>query len=510
MTNTPHLGLPLLAVAQAQKHVTHNEALASLDALVHLAVKERNRTDPPASPEEGDRYLVGEDAVSAFAAHDGEIALFDLGAWRFLPPRPGWRAYVAAEDAILVFDGSSWRDLGHYNRELAHVERLGIGTASDDLNRLAAKLNAVLFTALTGPEGGSGDLRFVLNKGEAANVLSQLYQRGYSGRAETGLIGSDDFRIRVSPDGSGWRDALHVDATTGTVSFPSGCAARPPNLLVNGHFLVNHRGFAGGALTVGAFGFDRWKAGPGGCTILRSGDGTVNLTGAVEQVMDVGQAPALTGAATFAGLTLTLSVENPSAPIPILVGAQSAVIPEGSGRRSATVTLGAGETGHVTVRLQPSGTCSFARARLEPGSAAMPWTHESLDIEEARCRRYYQRLVAGNGSAAILGALGQRVAGNAIEIPCTLPTPMRANPILLTSGFGWANGAPTGNQIGFFDNAAGAWTSLSGGLAIVPANMRPASVLVKLQAGTSFTGAAGAVGVLHVGGAAYIALQAEL
>ncbi len=46
MTDTPHLALPLLAAAQAQKHVTHNEALAMIDALVHLAVKERF-TGPP-------------------------------------------------------------------------------------------------------------------------------------------------------------------------------------------------------------------------------------------------------------------------------------------------------------------------------------------------------------------------------------------------------------------------------------------------------------------------------
>src|SRR4051794_16023812 len=94
MTSTPHLALPLLAAAQAQKHVTHNEALASLDALVQLAVKERNRTGLPASPAEGDRFLVGAGATGAFANQEGNIALFDLGAWRFFTPRPGWLAYV--------------------------------------------------------------------------------------------------------------------------------------------------------------------------------------------------------------------------------------------------------------------------------------------------------------------------------------------------------------------------------------------------------------------------------
>jgi hypothetical protein len=208
MTNTPHLALPLLAAAQAQKHVTHNEALALVDALVHLAVKERNRTVPPGAPEEGDRYLVGAGATGGFAAQDGRIAFFDLGIWRFLQPKAGWRAYVENEERIVVFDGAAWTGLGAFIGALDNLERLGIGTAADAANRVAAKLNAALFTALGAGEGGTGDLRFVLNKDGPGNVLSQLYQSGYGGRAETGLVGSDDFTIRVSADGGTWREAL--------------------------------------------------------------------------------------------------------------------------------------------------------------------------------------------------------------------------------------------------------------------------------------------------------------
>ena len=36
MTVTPRLSLPLLAAGPAQKHVTHNDALVRLDALIHL------------------------------------------------------------------------------------------------------------------------------------------------------------------------------------------------------------------------------------------------------------------------------------------------------------------------------------------------------------------------------------------------------------------------------------------------------------------------------------------
>jgi hypothetical protein len=180
MLYTTHLGLPLLAAAQAQKHVTHNEALVLADALVQLSVKESARASPPGAAAEGDRYIVGAPGTGVFAGQEGRIAFFDLGVWRFLAPRAGWRAFAEAASRSLVYDGTEWRDSGHFIRELTDLERLGIGTAPDALNRLAAKLNAVLFTALTAGEDGTGDLRVVLNKERAGDVLSQLYQSGYS------------------------------------------------------------------------------------------------------------------------------------------------------------------------------------------------------------------------------------------------------------------------------------------------------------------------------------------
>ena len=513
MSTTPHLALPLLAAAQAQKHVTHNEALASLDALIHLSVKERGRSAAPSAPEEGERFLVGEGATGSFAGHEGEVALFDLGIWRFLKPRPGWRVYVEAEDAILVFDGTAWIDLGHCIHELRNLGLLGVGTAPDDLNRLSAKLNAALFSALSASEEGSGDLRFVLNKEGSANVLSQLYQSGFGGRAETGLIGSDDFSIRVSPDGSLWRDALQIDRNTGAVSFPSGLAGNTggsgANLLINSAFAVNQRSFAGGSLNANIFGYDRWKGGTGGCTVNRAADGTVTLVGALDQVVDVSRALALTGSATFAGATLTLSVEDLTAPLQVTIGTKSATIEAGAGRRSATVTLGPTEAGHVAVRLQCAETCFFKRIKLELGAQATPWIGERLEVEELSCRRYYQRLAVGAGTPAVLGTLGYRASGNAIDVPYILPTPMRSGMSLVSSGFSWANGSPVGNQVGFYDVANSAWVSLSGSLVISAVGLSSASFTLRCQAGMSFSGVAGAVGNLHFGGSAYLALQAE-
>ncbi|HZH12452.1 MAG TPA: DUF2793 domain-containing protein [Microvirga sp.] len=512
MTTTPHLALPLLAAAQAQKHVTHNEALASLDALVHLAVKERGRTAPPATPADGDRYLVGTGATGAFSGQDTTIALFDLGTWRFFTPRPGWRVFVEAEEAIIAFDGSQWRDIGHYCSIIDNLDRFGLGASPDDLNRFSAKLNAALFASLDGDEGGTGDLRLALNKTETGKVLSQLYQRGFSGRAEMGLIGNDDFSIRVSPDGSGWSDAMIIDACTGVGSFPQGLSNVPrANLLINTAFRVNQRAFAGGALAEGAYGFDRWKGGPGGCSISRAADGTVTLTGTLDQVVDLAHAAALAGAANLAGATLTLSVRDPSGPLPVVMGSKTATIPAGPGRRSVTVALGADETGHVLVRLAPTGTCSFKHVKLELGSYATPWVGESPDAEELRCRRYYQPLPISGSSPGVLGGLCQKVGTNALDIPLTLPVPMRANPVLVTSNPTWVSALPANNQIAFYSNSTSVWIAISGTLTLgtaVPGS--PSSVVLRCQASSVFSGASGIIGNLYVGGSVVLALQAEL
>ena len=64
---SPRLELPLLQPAQAQKHVTHNEALRILDIFVQLTVEEFEATDPPVSPVEGPVYRL-EDLVSGISA----------------------------------------------------------------------------------------------------------------------------------------------------------------------------------------------------------------------------------------------------------------------------------------------------------------------------------------------------------------------------------------------------------------------------------------------------------
>lgn len=98
MSDTFHLGLPFLEAAQAQKHVTVNEALRRIDALLHLSVVSRLTGPLPETPVEGVRYITEE----------GEVAAFIDGAWITFAPKPGWRAWNEATGTLLVHDGHGW------------------------------------------------------------------------------------------------------------------------------------------------------------------------------------------------------------------------------------------------------------------------------------------------------------------------------------------------------------------------------------------------------------------
>ncbi|TCT02500.1 uncharacterized protein DUF2793, partial [Tepidamorphus gemmatus] len=111
MADTARLKLPLLAAAQAQKHVTHNEALTALDTLVQLSVLDKDLASPPASPAEGDCYIVAASASGAWTGWDGRIARYQDGQWRSFLPGEGWRAWVADEARDYVLSAGAWLPL---------------------------------------------------------------------------------------------------------------------------------------------------------------------------------------------------------------------------------------------------------------------------------------------------------------------------------------------------------------------------------------------------------------
>lgn len=216
---SPRLTLPFIQPAQAQKHVTHNEAVRALDMLVQLSFEDDALSAPPPAPSEGDCYVIASGSSGAWSGQDGAIAAFLDGLWQFHTPRAGWRGYVLAREARVVFDGTQWHEITPSAVQAASL--IGLGMQADSSAPFAAKLNAALWSALYSADGGTGNLIQTLNKETGGNDVGLVLQEDFQTRALIGLFGDNRLRLSVTPDGSNFNDAFSIDPATGIANQPS-------------------------------------------------------------------------------------------------------------------------------------------------------------------------------------------------------------------------------------------------------------------------------------------------
>lgn len=253
MEETTNLKLPLLVPNQSQKEITHNEALVILDNLVNNGVKDKDLTIPPENPSQNDLYIVGVGASGEWEGKDNQLAFYDNG-WRFCQAKQGTKYWVIDENCIYVFNITTWTkfsggssgeggeggsgvtslsqlddvslssiskdDILKFNggsfinsKSLNNLEGIGINCEFDEDNKLMVKSNYVLF------DNNGGDSKIKANKLTTTQTASHLFQNNYSGRAEFGLIGNDDFTLKVSSDGSVWNNSFVVNKSTGDLSI---------------------------------------------------------------------------------------------------------------------------------------------------------------------------------------------------------------------------------------------------------------------------------------------------
>ena len=141
MTATARFALPLLHAGQAQKEMFHNEAITRVDLLLHPVVQDIGIDSPPPSPEPGETWIVGDAPTGDWTGHEGEIASWTDGGWRFVAPRAGMDIWAESLAQPLRYHAGSGWEVGVITASRIEIDGVQVvGTQGD---------------AIAAPAGGS-------------------------------------------------------------------------------------------------------------------------------------------------------------------------------------------------------------------------------------------------------------------------------------------------------------------------------------------------------------------
>ena len=224
MTDTVKLGLPMVQAAQAQKHVTVNEALIRIDALAQLDLAGIDAEIPPANPAEGEVYALGANPSGDWIGQGGMLALRKSGGWSFARPRNGWRAWDAAAGIARRHADGVW------------LAEHAAATASG-----AATRNDIVEIDLTLTSGGAISTGTIIPAG--AQVI------GVSGRviAEITGAGVTGWRLGVAGSDNRYGSGLGIALN----SWARGLTGQPLTYYSDTELLISPEGasdFAGGQI----------------------------------------------------------------------------------------------------------------------------------------------------------------------------------------------------------------------------------------------------------------------
>lgn len=230
MENTQRFNLPYIMPSQAQKHVTHNEAVRLIDGLLHIHLVDIDANTPPTAPVEGHAFGLGNAPTGNWAQQAGQIAIWQDGAWAFCTPVHGMVAWVAAQTRLMAFTNSGWAEA------VGSLTQLGINASASDGQRLSMASTESVFSH----DGSSHQMS--INKAVDTETAALVFKNNWVGHAEMGLVGDNNFTFKTSADGLTFKSAIHIDATTGNVGI-GGTARTDAVLHVDGNLNIAKSGW---------------------------------------------------------------------------------------------------------------------------------------------------------------------------------------------------------------------------------------------------------------------------
>jgi hypothetical protein len=158
LSESTNLGLPYLAQGQAQKHVTANESYCRLDALVQLAAMSATTAAQPASPADGEVYILlsGKTGAAWGGMAVGALAHYHDGVSEQITPREGFVAFVKDENLLCACDGASWITHNSVSSGVCE-ERLTLASATPFMASDVSAATSIYFTPYRGNQASIYD-----------------------------------------------------------------------------------------------------------------------------------------------------------------------------------------------------------------------------------------------------------------------------------------------------------------------------------------------------------------
>jgi hypothetical protein len=228
MTVTNNLAITLVEQSQSQKEVTVNEALVLLDALLNTGVIDKDLATPPVFPASGDLYIVAASPTGAWTGKAKQIAWYNQ-TWRFIVPKEGLTLWVRDEDKPYSYNGTNWISTieALTNPQFSNI---GIGTAPDPAQAINLYATSILYNS-----GGSFTQQ--MNKNAAGDNVKLLFQQGFTTYGELGLLGDNEFSLKVS-DGTNFYIAWKI-RQSGTTNFVKEALISDASPINHKNYIVN-------------------------------------------------------------------------------------------------------------------------------------------------------------------------------------------------------------------------------------------------------------------------------
>jgi hypothetical protein len=219
---TPNLQLPEVPKAIYSASDEINAGFRMLDAIVHLAVIDKDLNSPPNDAEQGDRYIVPVGAIGDWTGWDRSVAVRLASSWRRIVPRPGWRARVLDESAWYLYTGTEWEP------EVSG----GSGSAGIDPLEGYEHFSDMDFGSTTATSATSSVYRMAVSAGTVASVAGESGRPGImrvqklnssSGQANLFL---DSMAIVLGDGETTFECDVRMDLAQATASGENGAALR--------------------------------------------------------------------------------------------------------------------------------------------------------------------------------------------------------------------------------------------------------------------------------------------